>query len=78
MITDMKAYTKKVFFEFGTYCTFLGFLGVLSLIFTGMFCYLLGFSSNTYYILLGVLFVGAVMASAWNVKCNSSFFKQRE
>lgn len=71
----MKANTKNLFIEIGAYCTFLGFLGVLSLIFTGMFCCLLGFSSTVYFALLGILFMGALAASVYNIRCNSHILK---
>ena len=74
----MKAHTKQVFFELGAYCTFLGFLGVLSTIFTGMFCCLLGFSSTVYFALLGILFIAALVVSCYNMKCNSSIFKRSQ
>lgn len=61
----MKTQQKNLFIEIGAHCTFLGFLGVLSMIFTGMLCYLFGFPKEVFFSLLGVLFLIAIAASAY-------------
>lgn len=71
----MKTKQKNFIIEIGAHCTFLGFLGILSLIFTGIICFLLGFSNTVFYSLLGVLFVVAVAASAYCITYKSHTFK---
>lgn len=61
----MNTQQKNLFLEIGAHCTFLGFLGVLSLIFTGMFCSLFGLPKEVFFSLLGVLFVLALTASVY-------------
>ena len=61
----MKTQQKNLFIEIGAHCTFLGFLGVMSLIFTGMFCALFGLPKTVFFTLLGALFIVALAASIY-------------
>ena len=71
----MKTYTKNFLISLGAYCTFLGFMGIIMIIITGVFCYYCGLSTSVFYVLLSLLFTASVLASAYNLKCNSSIFR---
>lgn len=70
----MKKYTKNFLISLGAYCTFLGFAGIIMIILTGMFCYYCGLSTSAFYVLTGSLFTASLLASIYNLKCNSSIF----
>jgi hypothetical protein len=73
----MKTYTKNFLISLGAHCTFLGFTGIIMIIFTGIFCYYCGLSTSVFYVLLGLLFTASLLASIYNLKCNSSIFKRK-
>ena len=67
---------KNLFLNIGAHLTVLGMIGILSIIFTGVFCYKIGLGANSYYsILFGLLSI-AFVASIFCLKCNcSNFYK---
>ncbi len=71
----MKTYTKNLLINLGAHCTFLGFMGIIMIILSGLLCYYCGLSTSVFYVVLGVLFTASVLASIYNLKCNTSIFK---
>ena len=68
---------KNLLINIGAHCTALGMISILLIILTGAISYIVGFSTTTFYYLLGGSFLIMLGASIYCLRCNCSYFNKR-